>query len=154
MASSRIIRSRPACRADGNSAGERCLESHADQDRSPGCRRHRTTPAPRLVPASSLQIGVGTRSSRCSWCPQGRAARLYHPGNVYPRATAELWHQGRHDLARPGSNSASANWRQVIPCWKRQPNQCFARVQHCDTSWQVWNIMSANWPKRIRSVAD
>ena len=51
-----------------------------------------------------------------------------------------------------GSNSVSANWRQAIRCWRRPPNPCCARDRRCGESWRALNAMSANSPKRIRSV--
>ena len=43
------VRGRTSCRPDGNPAGERRLEGHADQDGPPGCGRSRTPSAPRPV---------------------------------------------------------------------------------------------------------
>ena len=51
-----------------------------------------------------------------------------------------------------GLNSVSANWRRAIRCWRRPPNPCCARDRRCGESWRALNAMSANSPKRIRSV--
>ncbi len=51
-----------------------------------------------------------------------------------------------------GLNNVSANWRRAIRCWKRPPNPCCARVRPCGESWRALNAMSANSPKKIRSV--